>query len=135
MLLIVIGGAIAAGPARAIKLGNIIVGGAMALGAEEFAGPINNAINTITFNQGVPNTAATKVVPVISFGSGTRLGLVQVSGPADAVDQTKAVIQIETKLSIRSLDVEIFVPSTSDNPLKFSRAQGVGVSALVDYKL
>ena len=115
--------------------GDVIKGGAILLASNALADPINKAINTVTFNKGIPNSASTKVVPVISMGSGTRVGFVQVSGPKDLVNKTKAVIQIETKLTVKNLDIEIFVPSSSVNPLKFKRVQGVGITALVDYRL
>ena len=44
-------------------------------------------------------------------------------------------MQIETKVSFKNLDVEIFIPSDSANPLKFNRVEGVGVSALIDLRL
>jgi hypothetical protein len=143
LLLVFIGVVSNVQTARSFKIGDILKGtvgkvlkgGAIVLATDAFAGPINKAINTITFNKGVPNHAATKVVPVISLGSGTRVGFVQVSGPKDLVDKTKAVIQLETKLTIKNLAVEIFVPSDSANPLKFHRVEGIGISALVDYRL
>lgn len=118
-----------------VKIGDVIKGGAILLATDALASPINKAINTITLNKGVSTLAATKVVPVISLGSGARVGFVQVSGPKDLVNKTKAVIQLETKLTIKNLDVEIFVPSSSANPLKFKRVEGIGISALVDYRL
>ena len=135
LLLAFIGLAATVQTARSIKLGDVLTGGAIVLATKALAGPINDAINKITLNKGMPNHASTKVVPVISLGSGTRVGLVQVSGPKNLVNKTKAVIQLETKLSFKSLDVEIFVPSDSANPLKFNRVEGIGISALVDYRL
>ncbi|MFA6448996.1 MAG: hypothetical protein WCX65_06005 [bacterium] len=121
--------------ARSLKIGDVLKGGAIVLATNALADPINKAINTLTMNKGVPNNASTKVVPVIALGSGTRVGFVQVSGPKNLVNKTKAVIQIETKLTIGKLDVEIFIPSDSANPLKFNRVEGIGVSALVDYRM
>jgi len=96
---------------------------------------LNDFINTVTFNKGVPPEAATKVVPILAFGSGTRAGAAQVSGPRELVEKVKVVVQIETKFSQKNLDVEIFVPSDSMNPLKFNRVEGVGVSAIIDLRL
>jgi hypothetical protein len=117
------------------NVGKVIKGGAIVLATNALADPINKAINTVTLNKGMPNHASTKVVPVIAVGSGTRVGFVQVSGPKNLVAKTKAVIQIETKLTVKNLSVEIFIPSDSANPLKFNRVEGIGISALVDYRL
>ncbi|MEW6201943.1 MAG: hypothetical protein AB1546_08205, partial [bacterium] len=91
--------------------------------------------NAITLNKGVPMEAETKVVPIIALGSGTRVGAAQVTGPKKLVNNTVVVIQIETKVGKKNLDIEIFVPSDSENPLNFNRVEGVGVSALIDLRL
>lgn len=121
--------------ARSVKVKDILKGGAIVLAADALSKPLNDAVNKITLNQGVPIHASTKVVPVIAFGSGTRAGFVQVSGPKNLVSKTKVVVQIESKITIKNLDVEVFVPSDSVNPLKFNRVEGVGITALVDYRL
>lgn len=117
------------------KGGKIVKGLGLAVLTVALADQLDDFINTITLNKGVPTHAETKVVPVLSLGSGTRVGAAQVTGPKDLVDKTKIVVQIETKFSQKNLDVEIFVPSDSMNPLEFNRVEGVGVSALIDLKL
>lgn len=117
------------------KGGKIVKGLGIAALTSLLADQLNDFINTITLNKGVPAIAETKVVPVLSMGSGTRVGAAQVTGPKELVDKTKIVVQIETKFSQKNLDVEIFVPSDSLNPLKFNRVEGVGISALIDLKL
>jgi len=77
----------------------------------------------------------TKVVPIVSLGSGTRIGAVQVAGPKGTVDQCKAVAQLEVTFMGR-IRVKILIPIDALNPLqRFRRVQGVGVSAIIDYKL
>ena len=39
------------------------------------------------------------------------------------------------KFGNKKLDVEVFVPSDDKSPLNFNRVEGVGVSALIDYRL
>jgi len=117
------------------KLGNVVKGAAIVVLTNALSDQLNDFINTVTLNKGVPAQAETKVVPVIAFGSGTRAGAAQVTGPKELVDKVKAVVQIETKFSLKNLDVEVFVPSDSINPLKFNRVEGVGVSALIDLRL
>ncbi len=117
------------------KVGNVIKGVAVFALTDLLAEQLDDFINTVTLNKGVPEQAATKVVPVVSTGSGFRVGAVQVTGPKELVEKVKAVVQIETKFSLKNLDVEVFVPSDSINPLKFNRVEGVGVSALIDFRM
>jgi hypothetical protein len=117
------------------KFGKVVKGAAIFLLTDALSKQLNDFINTVTLNKGVPSEAATKVVPVVSVGSGVRVGAVQVTGPKELVGKVKAVVQIETKFSLKNLDVEVFVPSDSANPLKFNRVEGVGISALIDLRL
>ncbi len=84
------------GSAWAFNLGDLIgvIGGGFVVSA--IAGPINDFINTITLNRGAKVEGHTKVVPIVSIGSGTHIGAAQVAGPrGDAITSTKAVAQIE----------------------------------------
>jgi len=124
------------GTAWAFNLGDLIgvVGGGFVVSA--IAGPINDFINTITLNRGAKVEGHTKVVPIVSIGSGTHIGAAQVAGPrGDAINGTKAVAQIEATFQNR-LRVKILVPIDSENPIqRFRRVQGVGVSAIIDLRL
>jgi len=124
------------GSAWAFNLGDLIgvIGGGFVVSA--IAGPINDFINTITLNKGAKVEGHTKVVPIVSIGSGTHIGAAQVAGPrGDAITSTKAVAQIEATFMDR-LRVKILVPIDSENPVqRFRRVQGVGVSAIIDVKL
>ena len=122
--------------AWASGLGDLIgvVGGGFLVSA--IAGPLNNFINTVTLNKGAKVEGHTKVVPIVSLGTGTRIGAAQVAGPrGDSIEKTKAVAQIEATFRDR-IRAKILVPVDSENPVKqFRRVQGVGVSAIIDYKL
>lgn len=127
-------------PAMALDLGDVLkdVAG-VAVGGfviDQIAGPINDFINTITFNKGAKVEGHTKVVPIVSLGSGTRIGAAQVAGPKqDGVAKVKAVAAIETTFRDR-FRIKILIPVDSVNPLqRFIRVQGVGVSAVIDFKL
>lgn len=136
LALFIVMGMLISGTAMAVDLSDLIgvVGGGFLVSA--VAGPLNDFINTITFNKGAKVEGHTKVVPIVSFGSGTRIGAAQVAGPrGDAVERTKAVAQLETRFQDR-LRVKILVPIDSENPLqRFNRVQGVGVSAIIDVRL
>jgi len=123
------------GAAFAVSIGDLIgvVGGGVLV--DSFSDQINDFINTITFNKGVGVKDETKVVPIVSIGSGTSIGAAQVAGPKAAVDSTQAVAQIDVSF-LGKIGVRIMVPIDSKNPLqRFKRVQKVGVSAIIDYKL
>ena len=124
------------GMAWAIDLSDLIgaVGGGFIV--SQVAGPLNDFINTVTFNKGAKVEGHTKVVPIVSLGSGTRIGAAQVAGPrGEAIQKTKAVAQLEVTFRDR-LRTKILIPIDSENPVKqFKRVQGVGVSAIIDFRL
>lgn len=123
----------------ALNLGNVLRDGAMAVAGGALvtavAGPINDFINTVTFNRGAKLDGHTKVVPIISLGNGTRVGAAQVGGNLRrAVDQTKAVAQLET--TFQGIRATILIPVDSINPVRqFHRVQGVGVTAIIDARI
>ena len=122
-----------AGLGDILKDGAIIFGGGALV--KTFATQINDFINTLTFNKGVGYEGYTKVVPIVSIGSGTRIRAAQVGGVTKAaVDRTKAVGQLEGTFS--RVRAKALIPIDSENPLKqFKRVQGVGVTAIIDVKL
>ena len=123
----------------ALNLGNVLRDGEMAVAGGALvtavAGPINDFINTVTFNRGAKLDGHTKVVPIISLGNGTRVGAAQVGGNLRrAVDQTKAVAQLET--TFQGIRATILIPVDSINPVRqFRRVQGVGVTAIIDARI
>jgi len=124
-----------AGAAAAVDLGDLIgvIGGGLIVGA--LGTQINDFINTVTFNRGVGTDEETKVIPIVSVGSGTAIGAAQVAGPKAEVDKVKAVAELSVSFMNR-VGVRVLVPIDSTNPLeRFRRVQKVGVSAVIDYKL
>lgn len=99
------------------------------------AGPINDFINTVTLNKGAKFQGHTKVVPIVSFGSGTHIGAAQVGGQVkSAVQKTQAVAQLE--VDFKGVRAKVLIPIDSINPVKqFRRVQGVGVTAIIDVKI
>lgn len=127
---------LAMAPARAIDLGGVLGGLAGGFVVEKLAGPINKFINTVTFNRGIGSEKYTKVVPILSMGTGSRIGAAQVSGPhLDGVNRCKAVVQLEADFKDR-IRAKILVPIDKINVTKgFKRVHGVGVSAIIDVRL
>ena len=126
-------------PASAIDIGDILKKGALIVGGgavvTAIAGPINDFINTVTLNKGAKFQGHTKVVPIVSFGSGTHIGAAQVGGQSkSAVENTQAVAQLE--VDFKGVRVKVLVPIDSINPVeRFRRVQGVGVTAIIDVKI
>lgn len=123
-------------PAGAIDLGGIVGGLAGGFLVDQLAEPLNKFINIVTFNKGIQAEKFTKVVPILSIGSGARIGAAQVSGPSkDGVQRCKAVAQFEADFKGR-IRAKILIPVDSVNPSqRFRRVHGVGVSAVIDVKL
>ncbi len=97
---------------------------------------INDFINNLAGQKGVKWEGLTKVVPIISVGQGTYVGAAQVQGPSSAVGGVKAVGQVETRIS--GLRGRLLIPVGTTNlkgSSSLSRVKGVGVSALVDFKI
>lgn len=120
---------------QAFGLGDILKVGGIAIIVDKFSGPLNNFINTLTAKHGAGTDYATKVVPIITFGSGGYVGAAQVMGPQELVDQTEAVIQIEANFNGSQFRVKALIPIDSKNPTNFSRVNGVGVSAQIDVRI
>ena len=123
------------------QLGSILKGGGIVLVVDKFGKDIDRFIDGITGNRGEGATE-TRVVPILTLGSGVFAGAAQVSGPKANVDRVKAVAQIEgqTKIPVvgeirgRGL-VPIADRSVKGDKSSLSRVQGVGVSGLIDIKL
>lgn len=128
--------------AQGISLGSLIKLFGIGYVVKQFGPQINDAINTLMLNNKAANREVTKVVPILSVGvgvsapGGSYIGAAQVQGPKAAVEKVQAVAQIEGAFAdvvrLRGL-----VPVDSLNPLpgNLHRVYGVGVTALVDFRL
>jgi hypothetical protein len=119
------------------QLGSIVKGGAIALAVSKFGKDINNAINALTGNKDTDGVRATKVVPILSVGDGGHIGAAQVSGPQRLVERVEAVAQVEGRFrAIGGVRLRALIPISTKSPQKgLNRVEGVGVSAIVDFKL
>ncbi len=76
-----------------------------------------------------------KIVPIVSLGSGKRIGGARVNGPESAVRQVQAVVQIEARM-LQYFQVQVYVPISTQVPGKtLDRVQGVAVTAVGDLRL
>ncbi len=92
------------------------------------AKPLNQFINTVTFNKGVN----TKVVPQASFGETAYIGGAQITGPASGVNQVKAVFEYWDSFDKGRYRIRAIVPVNGIDPTKIKRVEGVGTIALID---
>ncbi len=95
----------------------------------QFAGDINNAINSVLAQREAEIADATKVVPILSVGSGTAVGAAQVQGPSEQLGRVGAVTQIE--LRVGDFRGQGLIPITSD----VTAVPGVGVSANISFPI
>ncbi len=107
---------------------------------DQFGPQINDLINGITRNQeglSDENTSIkTKIVPILSAGTGGYIGAVQVCGSEEQVEKVKAVLQLEGAFLGEALRATVLVPIDRINVADgIKRVSGVGVSAIVDFQL
>jgi hypothetical protein len=118
------------------QLGSILKGGAVVFLVNQFGKQINEGINTALMNRKWEHKQATKVVPIVSIGSGAYVGAAQVIGDEEAVKKVEAVVQLELNLPGRArAKVLIPVDKVSLNVTEMQRVYDVGVSAVIDLKL
>lgn len=98
-----------------------------------FSKELDSFINTVTMNKGLGKGEATKVVPIVSAGTGGYVGAAQVTGPSSQVAKVQAVGQLEGDFFSNSVRAKALVPLDSKNPLQgLHRVDQVGVSAIID---
>ena len=118
------------------SLEKVIKGAGIIFLIKQFGGELNNFINKVLSDKSVPNVEATKVVPILTFGQGIEAGACQIAGPANKVGQVEAGFSVAAMLDKgHRFNIQTLVPSSSLNPLKLNRVYGVGITAIIDYKL
>jgi len=122
-----------AAPAR-IDLGDLLKVGGIAWLVSQYDEQIDSFITSALGEREAAAKGATKVVPILSLGRGGYIGAAQVVGNPENVKSVKAVFQLEGRIG--SFRPRILVPTTTDkvtgNP---DRAKGVGVSAVVEFRI
>lgn len=139
----------------ALALGAVFTAGAAAAGADSIlqkllpataggylvtaiAKPLNGFINSLMDAKGVGNREGTKVVPILTLGSGTYLGAAQIVGPQAAVNHTQAVVSFRGSFAGDAWNASALVPVSSLNVAgsgSIARVYNVGVDAVVNARL
>lgn len=118
---------------QAFNLGSILKVGGVSVLVDKFGPQINDFLNKLLMKNGVGTDYATKVVPIISVGSGKYVGAVQVVGPKSQVDKVQAVGQLEGSFN-NIARAKALIPLATKDVTNLNRVQGVGVSAMIDLK-
>ena len=99
-----------------------------------FGGQINDFINKALGEHQAQVMGATKVVPIVSIGKGGYIGAAQVVGVPEQVRKVQAVVQPEINLG--TFGGKALLPiSTKSATKNFKPVTGVGVSAVIDFKI
>jgi hypothetical protein len=117
-------------------IGKVLKVGGVGFVVDRFGGQINGFVNKLTANKNVGVQQATKVVPILTLGSGGYIGAAQVMGTKSNVAKCKAVVQIEGNAVFgSSIRAKALVPVGSKTTSKIKRIYGVGISAIIDIKI
>ena len=72
---------------QAFNLGSILKVGGISVLVSKYGDSINDFLNKLLMKNGVGTDYATKVVPIVSVGTGKYIGAVQVIGPSAQVEK------------------------------------------------
>jgi len=118
----------------ALSLGNILKVGGIAFLVSQYGGQIDKFISSSLGERNAAARGATKVVPILSLGGGGYIGAAQVVGNPENIRKTKAVFQIEGRIG--SFTPRIFIPAyVTKATMTPERAKGVGVSAVIEFRI
>ena len=134
VLVFVLTAAVLGVAAWGIDLGDILKVGGIAWAVSQYSDQIDSFITSALGEREAAVQGATKVVPILSLGGGGYIGAAQVVGNPDNVKTVKAVFQVEAKFG--SARARVLLPTTTDKATGSpDRAKGVGVSAVIEFKI
>jgi hypothetical protein len=120
--------------AQAIDLGNILKVGGVVWLVSQYGDQIDSFLTSALDERDAAARGATKVVPILSLGGGGYVGAAQVVGNPENVKSVKAVVQVEGKFG--SARGQLLLPTTTDKVSGSpDRAKGVGVSAVIEFRI
>lgn len=123
-----------AGPFDGV-LGKVIKVGGIGFVVKQFGPEINKAINTLLQQKGVRYSGRTKVVPAFAIGSGAYIGGAQIQGDEEPIDKAKYVAAVEIPIGRFRGKAYLPVNSLTKGLSKLKPIQGVGVTAIIDFKI
>ena len=96
------------------------------------AKPANDGLNKLVGLHHLPPGVDTKVVPILSVGEKSYVGMAQVAGARSLVEDVKAVLQVEVAFDNKQYRIKLLIPIDSVNPFGTKRVRGVGITGLLD---
>ncbi len=110
-------------------------GGYAAAQQPELLEPLNTGVNALLQAAGAGNSGASKVVPIVGQGGGVA-GYAQIVGAPNAVNATKAVVQLQTQYGgAWSITALVPVTSVKRSSGAMHRTSGVAVDAVINTHL
>jgi len=116
-------------------LGDLLKVLGIAYVVNRFGGDMDRFINKVANQSGVEWEGTTKVVPIFSVGAGAYVGAAQVVGPQERVSTVKAAAQVETRIGDLGARLLIPISTKKASGSSLNRVEGVGVTALLDFKI
>jgi hypothetical protein len=116
-------------------LGKAIKVGGIGFLVKQFGPGINKAINTLLQQKGIRYEGRTKVVPMLSAGNGAYVGAGQIQGPEASVNKAKYVVTFELPVGRVRGKAMIPVNSLTPGKMEFKPVAGVGVTAVIDFRI
>ena len=101
---------------------------------QKFGPQINTAMNKLESHED-KLSSTTKVVPILSVGSRRAVGAAQVMGPKSAVDQVKAVAELDQDLFGKEVKLQAMIPIDSNGVSNIHRVENVGISGIVSFRV
>ncbi|MDO8586905.1 MAG: hypothetical protein Q7T82_07675 [Armatimonadota bacterium] len=107
--------------------------------AQEWTGNLNSALPSTVAGQAAgpfdtsDENQVQKAVPIISIGSGLRVGLALVTGPSSQVEKVKVVAQVEG--DFRGVRIRAFVPVETESLKELHRVPQTSIAGIADIKL
>lgn len=130
-----IAAAMVSGAALALDIGDLVKIFGIGYVVKQFAGQLDSFINKALGERGAEVRGATKVVPILSVGTGGFIGAAQVVGVPDKVQTIKAVAQVEAKYQDR-FRMRVMIPVSTETVSGAPKGvSGVGISAVLDFEI
>ncbi len=130
----VVGSVLALSALGASQVGALIKIAGIGLVVQKFGPQINTTFNKLETHQDRPSSF-TKVVPILSVGSRRAIGAAQVMGPQAAVDQVKAVAELDQDAFGKEVKLQAVIPIDSNGVSNIHRVENVGVSGIVSFRV
>lgn len=130
----VVGGVLVLSALGASQVGALLKIAGIGLVVQKFGPQINSAMNKLESHEDRPSSV-TKVVPILSVGSRRAIGAAQVMGPKIAVDQVKAVAELDQDLFGKEVKLQAMIPIDSSGVTNIHRVENVGVSGIVSFRV